>query len=41
LKQTLQEKNRKNFFGKLRGELNIIIIFHFSYIYDILTRKVM
>jgi len=36
LKQTLQEKQEKVFYEKIRLELNIIIILHFLYIFDIL-----
>jgi len=35
--QMLQEKIEGKFFeGKLRGKLNIIIVLHFWYMYDIL-----
>jgi len=37
--QTLQKTEGK-FFGKLREKLNIIIILHFWYIYDILQAEV-
>jgi len=39
--QMFQEKNRGEFFGgKLRGKLNIIVVLHFWYIYDILQTEV-
>jgi len=38
--QMFQEKIEGRFFGKLKGKLNIIIVLHFWYIYDILQAGV-
>jgi len=38
--QMLHEKIEGRFFEKLKGKLNIIIVLHFWYIYDILQAEV-
>jgi len=38
--QILQEKNRGDLFWEIKRKLNIIVVLHFWYIYDILQAEV-